>query len=188
MVFFDDILVYSEDWNSHLTHLQLVFEVLVQHRLFVKRTKCAFGAVKIEYLGHVISKGIVSMDASKVAAVADWPTPQSVKELRGFLGLTGYYRRFILNYGSIARPLTELLKKGAFLWNTIADLAFNNLKQAMIKAPVLALPDFTKEFIVESDASHTGIGAILTQGGRPVAYFSKHCQKSIKPCLYMTRK
>ena len=111
LVFFDDILVYFDDWNSHLTHLQQVFDVLRLHKLFVKLSKCDFGATKIEYLGHVICQGAVSMDVTKVHCMINWPTPSSVKEVRGFLGLTGYYRRFIRGYGSIANPLTELLKK-----------------------------------------------------------------------------
>ena len=109
LVFFDDILVYSASWSDHLIHLQLVFNVLTQHQLFVKESKCDFGVEQIEYLGHIISKGKVSMDAAKVACMLDWPTSQSVKELKGFFGLTGYYRRFIRGYGSIAQPLTKLL-------------------------------------------------------------------------------
>ena len=110
LVFFDDIHVYFEDWDNHLVHLQLVFDVLQQNQLYVKLSKCAFGDTKVEYLGHIISKGVVSMDPNKVACMLAWPTPTSTKELRGFLGLTGYYRRFIRGYGAIAKPLTELLK------------------------------------------------------------------------------
>ena len=93
--FFYDILVYLTSWSDHLIHLQLVFDVLTQHQLFVKKSKCDFGVDQIEYLSHIISKGKVSMDVAKVACMLDWPTPQSIKELMGFLGLIGYYRRFI---------------------------------------------------------------------------------------------
>ena len=120
LVFFDDILVYSEDWSSHLSHLQQVFETLKHHMLFVKLSKCDFGATRVEYLGHVISAGEVSMDATKIEGVLDWPILTSMKELRGFLGLTGYYRRFICNFRALAKPLTELLKKGAFQWTSSA--------------------------------------------------------------------
>ena len=114
LVFFDDILVYSKDWSSQLSHLQQVFEILKHHRLFVKLSKCDFGATGLEHLGHVISSGAVSMDAIKVTDVLNWPVPTSVKELRGFLGLTDYYKRFISKYGAIAKSLTNLLKKWAF--------------------------------------------------------------------------
>ena len=114
LVFFNDILVYFEDWNSHLTHLQQIFDILVQHKLFVKFNKCDFGAIKVAYLGHVISRGVVSMDASKVSCVEAWPILSSVKELKGFLGLTGYYRRFIRGYGIIAKSLIDLFKQRAF--------------------------------------------------------------------------
>ena len=114
VLFFDDILVYSEDWQTHLQHLQLVFEMLGRHKLYVKLSKCEFGATKVEYLGHIISQGGVFMDDKKLKCMAEWPVPSSVKELRGFLGLTGYYRKFIRGYGLITRPLTDLLKKKQF--------------------------------------------------------------------------
>jgi len=126
--------------------------------------KCSFGEQRIHYLGHVIADGVVAMDTDKVSAVQAWPRPRSVKALRGFLGLTGYYRRFINNYGIIAAPLTALLKRKAFLWSSAATEAFDALKQALTTAPVLQLPDFDKPFIIDCDASGTGFGAVLHQG------------------------
>jgi len=135
--------------------------------------KCSFGEQRIHYLGHVIADGVVAMDTDKVSAVQAWPRPRSVKALRGFLGLTGYYRRFINNYGIIAAPLTALLKREAFLWSSAATEAFDALKQALTTAPVLQLPDFDKPFIVDCDASGTGFGAVLHQGDGPIAFFSR---------------
>jgi len=135
--------------------------------------KCSFGEQRIHYLGHVIADGVVAMDTDKVSAVQAWPRPRSVKALRGFLGLTGYYRRFINNYGVIAAPLAALLKREAFLWSSAATEAFDALKQALTTAPVLQLPDFDKPFIIDCDASGTGFGAVLHQGDGPIAFFSR---------------
>jgi hypothetical protein len=173
LVFFDDILIYSQTWQDHLTHLDAVLKVLQDHTLFVKLSKCSFGVVEIEYLGHMVTGQGVSMDKDKVQDVLNWPTPKNVKQLRGFLGLTAYYRRFIKSYAKIASPLTDLLKKEAYVWNDLAESAFKQLKSAMVTAPVLALPNFDKPFILETDASGIGIGAVLHQEGHPIAYFSK---------------
>ncbi|KAJ4801231.1 polyprotein [Rhynchospora pubera] len=173
LVFFDDILVYSKNYKEHIQHLKIVFRKLKEHNLFAKMSKCAFGVERIEYLGHIISKEGVATDAHKVEAMLNWPIPKNIKELRGFLGLTEYYRRFIKNYGIICKPLTELLGKIEFKWNVKAQEAFERLKKAMSSAPVLALPDFTQPFCIEADACETGLGAVLTQGGRPLAYLSK---------------
>jgi hypothetical protein len=173
LVFFDDILIYSKTWADHLRHLRAVLDVLHQHRLFVKRSKCAFAAPSVAYLGHVISAAGVSMDPAKVQAIVDWPVPRSVRAVRGFLGLAGYYRKFVHNYGTVAAPLTALLKRDGFAWHDEAAAAFTALKAAVTSAPVLAMPDFAKTFIVECDASSHGFGAVLVQEGHPVAFFSR---------------
>ena len=114
LVFFDDILIYSSSWADHLRHLRIVLSELRRHHLFVKRTKCSFGASSVAYLGHVISAAGVAMDLAKVQAIHDWPAPRSPRAVRGFLGLAGYYCKFVHNFGAIAAPLTALLKKEGF--------------------------------------------------------------------------
>jgi hypothetical protein len=178
LVFFDDILLYSTSWADHLRHLRVVLHTLRQHRLFVKRSKCSFGVDAIAYLGHVISAAGVAMDLAKVQAIHDWPQPRSARAVRGFLGLAGYYRKFVHNYGTIAAPLTTLLKKEGFGWSDEATAAFSALKRAVTTAPVLTLPDFTKPFVVECDASTYGFGAVLIQEAHPIAFFSQ----PVAPC------
>ena len=173
MVFFDDILIYSPSWTSHLQHVKAVLTVLREQQLRIKRSKCSFAASSVAYLGHIISAGGVAMDQSKVEVVTSWPQPRSARGLRGFLGLAGYYRRFIKDFGAIAAPLTQLLCKDAFLWSEEAAAAFTALKQALAAAPVLQLPDFELPFTVDCDASGSGFGAVLHQGTGAIAFFSR---------------
>ncbi|KOM50304.1 hypothetical protein LR48_Vigan08g113100 [Vigna angularis] len=173
LVFFDDILVYSATWAEHLQQVNMVLDRLQKQQWVANRKKSEFGRTSIEYLGHVITRRGVEMDEGNVEAVIAWEEPRTLKALRGFLGLTGYYRRFVRDYDKIARPLTEMLKKGNFIWTEAAREAMGKLKEAVTTAPVLALPDFTQPFHVECDASGEGIGAVLTQKRRPIAYFSK---------------
>ncbi|KAF5459588.1 hypothetical protein F2P56_019526 [Juglans regia] len=148
---------------EHVVHLKLTLEMLRQHSLFAKQFKCHFGCKEIAYLGHLISTKGVKADPEKLKAMMEWPLPKSLKGLRGFLGLMGYYWRFIGGYGAIAAPLTKMLKKDGFYWSEEANVAFDKLKEAMTQPPVLALPDFTMPFMVECDASGTAVGAILMQ-------------------------
>jgi transposase InsO family protein len=174
LVFLDDILIYSATFEAHIQHLREVLQLLRQNDLKVKLSKCTFAKAELSYLGHKISAEGVATEDDKIKTVQEWPIPVSVKELRGFLGLAGYYRKFVQHFGLISRPLTDLLKKGTpFLWTTTVDTAFRTLKRALVEAPVLALPNFAKKFVIETDASGTGIGAVLMQDGHPIAYLSK---------------
>jgi RNase H-like domain found in reverse transcriptase/Reverse transcriptase (RNA-dependent DNA polymerase) len=173
LVFFDDILIYSQNLNLHYNHLKEVLQTLKQHQLTAKWTKCCFGVTSVEYLGHIITNQGVSTDPSKISAMKEWPIPKTLKELRGLLGLTGYYIKFVRNHGLISKPLTTLLKKNVFHWTAEATEAFHTLQQAMCEAPVLAMPNFSQPFILETDASDKGIGAVLMQGKRPIAYMSQ---------------
>jgi len=173
LVFFDDILVYSTSMDLHLQHLSQVLQLLCDHHLKVNKKKCSFGQDSIEYLGHVISRNGVSADPKKVEAMSKWPRPKDVTALRGFLGLTGYYRRFVRDYGKIAQPLTQLLKKEGFVWSNEAQHAFEALKTVVSQLSILGVPDFSKSFVVETDASSKGLGAVLLQEGRPLAFWSQ---------------
>lgn len=173
LVFFDDILVYSADIDEHAKHLGMVFNVLKDNQLFANKKKCVIAHSQIQYLGHMISKRGVEADEDKIKKMINWPPPTNISGLRGFLGLTGYYRRFVKGYGEIAAPLTKLLQKNAFKWNEEANTAFENLKLAMTTLPVLALPDWNIPFIIETDASGVGLGAVISQNGHPIAFFSQ---------------
>ncbi|KAL3534954.1 hypothetical protein ACH5RR_003415 [Cinchona calisaya] len=174
VVYLDDIVIYSRTLEEHIQYLRKVFRVLKENQLFVKKEKCAFAEQEVPFLGHIVGEGQIRIDVSKIQAIVEWKPPTKVTELRSFLGLTNYYRKFVRSYSNITTPLTELLKKGkAWEWDEECQGAFEKLKEAMTQEPVLALPDFSKTFEVETDASDFAIGGVLMQEGHPVAYESR---------------
>jgi len=173
VVYLDDILVYSKSVGEHFQHLKQLFETLRAQKLYGKKEKCDFLVESIVFLGYVVSKDGVSVDQSKIEAIKSWPTPTSITEVRSFHGLASFYRRFIRDFSTITSPITECLKKGALVWSEQAQQAFEKIKSRLCEAPVLALPDFSQPFEVECDASGVGIGAVLMQNKRPIAYFSE---------------
>ncbi|XP_050117662.1 uncharacterized mitochondrial protein AtMg00860-like [Malus sylvestris] len=156
------MIVCNEDLQQAMADLSVHRLRQDQHQLHLKPSKCLFGQHSITYLGHIISAGGVTVDPSKIAAIAKWPTPFSVQALCGFLGLTGYYCKFVRHFGLIAKPLIDLLKKDNFSWSSTEHMTFTALKVALSSTPVLALPDFTKSFTLECDASNVGIGSVLS--------------------------
>jgi hypothetical protein len=173
VVFIDDILVYSNSTEEHEEHLRVVLQRPRDHQLYVKFSKCEFWINEVSFLGHVIlSEGIV-VDPSKVCDVLDWEPPKSIHQVRSFLGLAGYYRRFILNFYKILKPITELLKKCTnYVWSKECDDAFQTLKKLLTTSPVLAQPDIAKPFDIYCDASGTGLRCVLMQEGRVILYSS----------------
>jgi hypothetical protein len=186
IVFFDDILVYSKTTAEHVQHLAIVFQCLMDNCFLLKLSKCSFCQPSISYLGHIVSADGVGPDPTKIESMVNWPYPKNLKQLRGFLGLTGFYRKFVHNYAIIAQPLTDLLKKDAFQWTARAQEAFDQLKEAMTRAPVLALPNFEEDFVIETDASGIGMGVVLIQNNHPICYFSqKFCPKLLNASAYV---
>jgi hypothetical protein len=171
VVFINDILIYSKSEEEHAQHLRVILQWLCDHQLYAKFSRCAFWLKYVPFLGHVISVEGIAVDPSKVQEVLDWKSPKLVMQIRSFLGLAGYYRWFIPNFSKIAKPMTQLLEKDAkFKWSPQCEEAFLTLKKLLTTAPVLAQPDIEKSFDVYCDASGTGIGGVLMQDSRTIAY------------------
>jgi hypothetical protein len=174
VVFIDDILIYSKSKAEYAKHLRIVLQRLRDHKLYAKLSKCEFWLDSVKFLGHTISKDGIAVDPSKVQEVMDWKPPKSVHQIRSFMGLVGYYRRFIPDFSRIAKPMTELLKKGVkFVWSEECDQAFHTLRKHLTSAPVLTQPDMSKPFEVFCDASDSGLGCVLMQENRGIAYASR---------------
>ncbi|XP_052723766.1 uncharacterized protein LOC128193721 [Vigna angularis] len=178
VVFIYDILIYSKNCEEHEEHLRLVLGVLREKELYAKLSKCEFWMKSVQFLGHVVSAEGISVDPAKVRAVLEWENPRSVTEVRSFVGLAGYYRRFIEGFSKIVAPLTQLTRKDhPFAWTDRCEASFQELKRKLTSAPVLVIPDTAKPFEVYCDASHQGLGCILMQENRVVAYASRQLKR-----------
>ncbi|KAF8053493.1 hypothetical protein N665_1411s0024 [Sinapis alba] len=174
VVYFDDILIYSTSLEGHLEHLEKVLETLRHEHLYANLKKCTFCTDQLVFLGFVVSSQGLKVDEQKIKAVQDWPTPTTIGHVRSFHGLASFFRRFVKDFSTLAAPLTSVIKKDvAFKWGTEQEEGFQKLKDSLTNAPVLVLPNFDKTFEIQCNASGTGIGAVLTQGGKPVAFFSQ---------------
>jgi hypothetical protein len=174
VIFIDDILVYSRDAQEHVKHLRIELEKLKKEKLYAKFSKCEFWMEKVIFLGHVISKEGITVDLAKFKAVANWKRPKSSTEIRSFLGLAGYYRKFIEGFSKLASPLTQLArKKVPYVWGEKCEKSFQELKETLCTAPVLALPEMNKPYEIYADASKKGLGGVLMQEKRVITYISK---------------
>nr|GFB00320.1 putative reverse transcriptase domain-containing protein [Tanacetum cinerariifolium] len=185
IVFIDDILIYSKNEKEHEEHLKAILELLKKEELYAKFSKCEFSIPKVQFLGHVIDSQGIYVDPAKIESVKEWASPKSPTEIRQFLGLVGYYRRFIERFSKIAKPMTKLTQKNVkFEWGDKKEVAFQLLKQKLCSAPILALPEGSEDFIVYCDASKKGLGAVLMQKEKVISYAS--CQLKIHAQNYTT--
>ncbi|GJZ02061.1 putative reverse transcriptase domain-containing protein [Tanacetum coccineum] len=174
IVFIDDILIYSKNKQEHEEHLKIILELLKKEELYAKFSKCEFWIPKVQFLGHVIDSEGIHVDPAKIESIKDWASPKSPTEIRQFLGLAGYYRRFIEGFSKIAKPMTKLTqKKVKFVWGDKQEAAFQLLKQKLCSAPILALPEGSEDFIAYCDASKKGLGAVLMQREKVISYASR---------------
>ena len=174
MVFIDDILVYSKDAQEHEQHLKLVLQKLREKNLYAKLSKCDFWLKEVSFLGHIVSAEGIRVDPTKIEVIVNWKPPRNVTEVRSFLGLAGYYRKFMRGFFVIASPLTKLFRKGIkFKWTNKCQTSFKQLKRMLVEAAILMQPTSRKEYTLYSDASGIGLGCVLMQDGKVVAYASR---------------
>ena len=174
VVFIDDILVYSKDQESHDTHLRVVLEALRIEQLYEKLSKSEFWKNEVSFLRHIVSKEGIRVDSKKIEVAVEWKPPRNVTEVRSFLGLAGYYRRFVKGFSMTAAPMTRLLQKNVkYEWSEKCQRSFDKLKAFLTEAPVLTQPTGGREYVIFSDASLNGLGCVLMQEGKVVAYASR---------------
>ena len=171
IVFIDDILIYSKSKEEHTEHLRITLQTLQEKKLYAKFSKCEFWLKEVAFLGHIVSVEGLKVDPKKIEAVMQWEQPKTPTEVRSFLGLAGYYRKFMEGFSKIAAPLTRLTQKDVrFQWNSNCEQSFQRLKQTLTTAPVLAIPEIGEDFMVYSDASGHGLGCVLMQKDKVITY------------------
>ena len=193
VVFLDDILIFSRNWKEHVKHVRLVLETLQKHQLYCKPSKCLFGATETLYLGQCITGSTIAPDRKKLQAVKNWPVPRNVSQVRSFLGFANYFRRFVCHYAELAKPLDQITGRlSVFSWNEERQQAFEDIKSALITAPVLHLADVSKPFRIHTDTSDIALGAVLLQeyddNWHPVAYASRKLTPAEKNYTIMERE
>ena len=182
MVYLDDVIIYSKSFEEHLRHIEDVLNRIRRANLRLKAEKCHFGASELQFLGHVVGKDGVKPDPKKVEKIENYPIPKNIRELRGALGLFSYYRRFIENFSKIADPLYELLKKDiTYIWTESQQEAFEFLKKKLTTAPIIQYPDFERPFFLYTDASGTGIGAVLAQKNDKLEHVIAYASRTLNP-------
>jgi hypothetical protein len=175
VVYFDDILIYSKSLDKHSEHLRVVFGALCEARLFANLEKCTFCTDRVTFFGYVVTPQGIEVDEAKIETIKSWPIPATLTQLRSFLGIAGFYQRFVRDFSTIVAPLNYLTKKGVqFYWGAAQEHSFNTLIDKLTHAPLLQLPDFGKTFELECDASGIRISGVLLQEGKPIAYFSEN--------------
>ena len=174
VVFVDDILIYSTTKEEHAEHLRIALQLIMDHRLHAKLSKCEFWLSEVKFLGHVVSGAGIAVDSDKVAAVADWATPKTMFDIRSFLGLAGYYRRFVHDFARLAAPLTRLTRKDVkFVWTDACETSFQELKKRLTTTPILIVPERGRGYTLYCDASLLGYRGVLMQGDRVVIFGSR---------------
>ncbi|GJV56197.1 putative reverse transcriptase domain-containing protein [Tanacetum coccineum] len=174
IVFIDDILIYSKNKKEHEEHLKAIMELLKKEELYAKFSKCEFWLPRVQFLSHVIDSQGIHVDPAKIESIKDWASPKMPTEIWKFLGLAGYYQRFIEGFLKISKPMTKLTQnKVKFIWGDKQEVAFQLLKQKLCSAPILALPEGSEDFIAYRDASIKGLGAVLMQREKVIAYASR---------------
>ncbi|XP_017970409.1 PREDICTED: uncharacterized mitochondrial protein AtMg00860-like [Theobroma cacao] len=178
VVFIDDILIYLRSWEEDAQHLRIMLQTLREHRLYAKFSKCTFWLSSVGFLEHIASKDGVQVDPNKVEAIENWARPTTVTKIKSFLGLAGYCRQFVKDFSKIASPLTRLTQKGVkFEWSEAYEHSFKTLKACLTFTPVLSLPCGSGGYTIYCDASRVGLGCVLIQHGRVIAYASRQLKR-----------